>query len=144
MPENISIEKLHAGRMWVISLYEGNRGAVDSWEKAVRSYWDDAKAKYGENKALASARYLIYDTTQIPHLGFTNYLQQRATIMAKEDGEARGRVALVLRIPPTILYFFDVFVRMTGSRMQPHLEVKFFSQREDAIAWVSAVVPQEV
>jgi hypothetical protein len=144
MSDSIRIEKFHADKLWVISLFEGNRAGVDKWEQAVRSYWDDAKSKHGENKRLASSRYLVYDTTQIPNLGFTNYLQQRASIMAREDGEATGRVALVMRIPPTILYFFDVFVRLTGSRMQPHLEVKFFSERDAAIAWVSASVPQEV
>jgi hypothetical protein len=144
MSENIRIEKFFADKMWVITLFEGNRLGVDTWEQAVRSYWDEAKSKYGENKRLASSRYLVYDTTAIANLGFTNYLQQRASIMAREDGEATGRVALVMRIPPTILYFFDVFVRLTGSRMQPHLEVKFFSEREAAIEWVSASVPQEV
>jgi hypothetical protein len=141
MSESIRIEKLHSDRLWVITLFEGNRLGVDTWEQAVRSYWSEANSNYGENKRLASSRYLVYDTTHIANLGFTNYLQQRASIMAREDGEVTGRVALVIRIPPTILYFFDVFVKLTGSRMQPHLEVKFFSEREDAVNWVSEVVP---
>ena len=105
------------------------------WEQAVRSYI----AEFNN----ASERYLVYDTTPIPNLGFTNYLQQRATALAKDNRDAKGRVAIVLRIHATVLYFFDIFVRVTGSRIQPNLEVKFFSQREPAVAWVEVALQEK-
>ena len=132
MTESVVIEKLHQDRLWVITLHDGSRRGVDAWEQAVRRYIAEFQN--------APERYLVYDTSPIPNLGFTNYLQQRATVLAKDNRDATGRVAIVLRIHSTILYFFDAFVRITGSYIQPHLEVKFFSQREPAVEWVEAVL----
>ena len=136
MVETITIEKLHQERLWVITLHDGSRKGVDMWEQAVRSYIAEFQN--------APERYLVYDTSPIPNLGFTTYLQQRATVLAKDNRDAKGRVAIVLRLHATVLYFFDVFVRITGSRLQPNLEVKFFSQREPAVAWVEAALQETV
>lgn len=136
MAELVQLEKLHDGLLWIVTLHDGSRAGVDAWERTVRQYWTEFPNK--------SDRYLIYDTTPIPNLAFTNYLQQRADVMAKEDGNATGRVALVMRLHPTVLYFFDVFVKITGKRYQPKLEVKFFSQREDALNWVAESLPARV
>lgn len=135
MSELITIEKLHQDCMWVITLHDGSRNGVDAWEQAVRSYI----AEFHN----APERYLVYDTSPIPNLGFTTYLQQRATVLAKDNRDAKGRVAIVLRIPATVLYFFDIFVRITGARIQPYLEVKFFTQRESAVAWVEAALQEK-
>jgi hypothetical protein len=134
MAEILVVEKLHQDRMWVITMYDGSRKAVDEWEKTVRAYI----AEFDN----APERYLVYDTTGILNLGFTNYLQQRATVLAKDNWEATGRVGIVLRIPQTILYFFDRFVRLSSSYIQPYLEVKLFSERAAAIEWVAAGVPE--
>ena len=136
MAELVQLEKLHEGRLWIITLHEGSRAGVDAWERTVRQYIAEAQGK--------TERYLIYDTSPIPDLGFTNYLQQRATVLAQDNRDATGRVALVLRLPPTVLYFFDIFVKLTGRRLQPNLEVKFFSQREEALKWVSEILPVKV
>lgn len=136
MVEHISIEKLYDERMWIITLHQGNREGVDAWEQSVRDYIAEFQN--------APERYLVYDTTLIRNLGFTRYLQERATVLAKDNPEATGRVALVLNIPAVIASFFDMFIRVIGSRIQPHLDVKIFSKRDDAVAWVSAIVPSGV
>lgn len=136
MSELVQIEKLHSNRLWVITLTDGSRAGVDAWEQSVRNYI----AEY-QNRP---ERYLVYDTSSIQNLGFTRYLQERATVLAKDNRDATGRVALVFRLHPTILYFFDTFVRLTGNRIQPNLDVKYFSAREDAIGWVEEILPEHV
>src|SRR5688500_2566484 len=79
-----------------------------------------------------------------PISALPSYLQQRATVLAKDNRDATGRVALELRIPTTVLYFFDAFVRVTSRYIQPHLEVRFFSEREAAVTWVEAALQVSV
>lgn len=135
MTELVQIEKRFDDKMWIITILEGTREAVDAWEQTVRDYID----KHSGSLEL----YLIYDTTLIQNLNFTRYLQQRATILAKENRDVTGRVGIALRIPSMIRHFFDVFINVIGSRIQRKLRVKIFTQREEAVAWVSEVVPSK-
>lgn len=135
MSEHVSIEKLFNDKMWIVTLHQGNRETVDAWEQTVRQYIAAVNN--------APERYLVYDTTPIQNLGFTRYLQQRAIVLASDNREATGRVGIALAVPSMIASFFDIFVGTIGTRLQPELSVKIFSQREEAANWVSEIVPSE-
>jgi len=131
----VTIEKRHHDHLWILTFTEATPAAVDMWEQTVRSYI----AFFND----ASDRYLVYDTTRIPNFGFSSYLRQRATILAQDNPDATGRVAVVLHLPILITNLFDFFIRYTGRRLQPRLEVKLFASREKAIAWVEQIIPRE-
>jgi len=132
--EPIKLEKLYDDRLWVIIVQQSDRSAVDAWEACVRDYMATIP--------IENERYLVYDTTGILSFGFTNYLQNRATALAKDNPDATGRIAIVLNLPGTIRYLIDSYMKWTGSRIQPHLEVKFYENRADAIQWVAEIIPQ--
>ena len=115
--------------MWVITVLTSDRSAVDAWETCVREY-------IAINPS-SNERHLVYDTTGILDLGFTSYLQNRATALAKDNRDATGRVAIVLNLSTTIRYLFDSYMKWIGSRLQPNLVVQFYKDRDEAIAWVA-------
>lgn len=131
--EIVTIEKLYQDRLWIIHIHEFSRAAVDAWEAAVREYI----AMYNN----APERYLIYDVANLSNMAFTVYLRERAIVLAQDNREACGRVAIVTRAPNTIVYIFDIFIRFTGKLLQPALDVKLFGSYEEALGWVSAILP---
>ena len=133
--EMINLEKYYNDRLWVIIVQKSDRAAVDAWEACVRKYIATVST---EKKEL----YLVYDTTGILNFGFTTYLQNRATILAKDNRDVTGRVGIVVNLPTTIRYIMDSFMKWTGARVQPHLTVEFFKSRDEAIAWVAEVIPE--
>lgn len=131
--ELIQVDKLYDDRLWVITVQTNSRAAVDAWEACVRDYMATIPT--------SNERYLIYDTTHALSFGFTTYLQNRATALAKDNPDATGRVAIILNLPGTIRYLIDSYMKWTGSRIQPDLSVKFYSDRDEAIAWVAEIIP---
>lgn len=132
MSELLQVEKLFDERLWILTMNENSRQAVDAWEATDRDY----------NRHMNSPqRYLIYDITAVPRMSFTGYMRERTTILAKENRAAVGRVALVARIPTTLRYIIDLFVQYTNRHVQPKVEVRFFAEREEAVGWVSAILP---
>jgi len=129
----VEVDKLYDDRLWVITVHENSRQAVDAWEACVREYMATIPT--------ATERYLIYDTTNALSFGFTSYLQNRATALARDNPDATGRVAIVLNLPGTIRYLIDSYMKWTGSRLQPDLTVKFYADRDEAIAWVAEIIP---
>jgi hypothetical protein len=135
MSDVVNVEKLDSERLWVISVYENSHAAVDMWEAAVRAYIDRMNG--------APERYLVYDLSQAARISLTNYTRQRTTVLAKDNPEATGRVAVVVRGAPALLHIFDLFVRYTSRQLQPRLDVKLFNERGKAIEWVKAILPPE-
>ena len=131
--ELIEVEKLYNDRLWVIKVNENSRTAVDAWEACVREYMATIP--------IGTERYLVYDTADILSFGFTTYLQNRATVLANDNPDATGRIAIVLNLPATIRYLIESFMEWTGSRIQPDLTVKFFGSRDEAIQWVAEIIP---
>lgn len=125
----IAIEKLHDEKLWIIQAFSMEPSTVDAWESAVRSYIQSVSP--------STDRFLVYDLTPIAKLGFTSYMRQRTTALAKDNGDATGCVAIILNLNPTIRYLFEPFLRFTGARLQPNLTVKLFGERQAAIDWVS-------
>jgi hypothetical protein len=70
-------------------------------------------------------------------------MRQRATALAKDNRQASGRVALVVKGSPALTYIFDLFLRYTSRQIQPRLDVKLFNDRDKAIEWVKAILPPE-
>ncbi len=134
MSELSRIEKSHDDKLWVISILDGTRAGVDAWEQAVRDYI---------KQIASSERYLVYDTTGILNLGFTRYLQQRATVLAHDNRSAAGRVAIVINVPEMIRYFFETFVSISARQTQPNLSVKLFSEPAKALEWVEEGLAQK-
>jgi hypothetical protein len=134
--EAIQVEKLYDDRLWIITVQKGDRSAVDAWEACVREYIATVST--------STELYLVYDTTGILNFGFTTYLQNRATVLAKDNRDVTGRVAIVVNLPMTIRYIIDSFMKWTGSRLQPHLTVRFYKNRDEAIAWVAEIIPENV
>lgn len=135
MNEPIKIEKLFHERLWVIQALTNESATVDAWETAVRAYIQ----RFGS----APERYLVYDLQPIEKLSFTPYMRQRATVLAQDNREATGRVAVVVNYNPLQRYIFDQFIYFIGTRLQPHLSVKLFGDRMEAINWVAHILPVE-
>lgn len=133
--EILTVEKFYDDKLWVITVHESNRAAVDAWEACVRDYI--ATVPEGNE------RFLVYDTTVAMGFGLTTYLQNRATALAKDNREATGRIAIVLNISSTVMYLIESFLKWTGSRIQPDLDVKLFQDRTVAIEWVSEIIPTQ-
>jgi hypothetical protein len=131
----LKIEKMCGDRLWILSVLESSRAAVDAWEQTVRDYIARVDP--------APERYLVYDLTEATNVSFTSYTRQRATILAKDNPQATGRVALVVSGNPAIVYIFDLFLRYTSRQLQPRLDVKLFNERAPAVAWVRAILPPE-
>ncbi len=129
----ITIEKFYQEHLWIIGTNAIENANIDAWEAAVRAY-----IQHFQN---ANDRFLIYDLSAVPKLGFTTYMRERVTALAKDNPAAVGRVGIVMNINPTLLFIFEPFVRLTGSRYQPHLHVRFFNQRQEAFQWVVAGLP---
>lgn len=134
MSELRHIHKLHDGKLWVISILTGTAAGVDAWEHSVRDYIAQANSP---------ERYLVYDTTGILNLGFTKYLQQRASVLALDNREALGRVAIVMNVPQVVRYLFETFITISSRHTQPRLSVKLFSERPKAVAWVEEGLRQQ-
>jgi len=131
----ISLEKRYDDKLWIISILEGNKSAVDAWEACVREYMNTVPA--------STERYLVYDTTGVLNFSFTSYLQNRATALAKDNRDATGRVALVINLPITVRSLMDSYMKWIGARLQPRLTVQFYQDRDDAIAWVAEAIPEK-
>lgn len=134
--ETISIEKFYQDWLWVIQGNSIKPASVDAWEAAVRSY-----IQHVNN---APERYLVYDLLQVENLGFTSYMRQRSTALALDNRDATGRVAVVIDMNPMLRYIFEPFFRLTGSRLQPKLDVRLFGNREDAMVWVAEILPESI
>jgi hypothetical protein len=132
----ITIEKYYQDYLWILATESIENAHIDAWEAAVRAYIQHFNH--------ADNRYLIYDLTAVPKVGFTNYMRERVTALAKDNPKAIGRVGIVMNINPTLLFIFEPFVRLTGSRYQPHLQVRFFNQRQEAFQWVAAALPEKL
>jgi hypothetical protein len=132
--ELVSITKLYNDRLWIIHMHVFSRQAVDLWERTVREY-------IATHQNLPQ-RYLIYDVSGLNNLSFTVYLRERAIVLAQDNREATGRVAIVTTAPATIVHVLDIFLRYTGKALQPALEVKLVKTRDEALTWVSAALPQ--
>ena len=132
----ISLEKLHDDKLWVITVQIGDRSTVDAWEACVREYI--------ETIPTSTERYLVYDTTSVLKFSFTSYLQNRATALAKDNRDATGRVGIVINLPATIRYLIDSYMKWIGARLQPNLIVKFHNDRDEAIAWVAEIIPEDL
>lgn len=135
MSDLLTVEKLYQERLWILTMRASTREVVDAWETTVRAYNDHMNSPQ---------RYLIYDTSSVPRMSFTGYMRERATVLAKENGDAVGRVALVARIPFTIRYIIDLFIQYTNRRVQPGIEARVFATREDALKWVLEILPDAV
>jgi hypothetical protein len=132
--DTVKIEKFHQDRLWVIQAFSIERPSVDGWEAAVREYIQHVNAP---------ERYLVYDLTPIASLGFTMYMRQRTTALAKDNREATGRVAIAMSLSPIYRHVFEPFIRFTGRQLQPRLTVKLFGSRTEAIDWVASSLPAE-
>jgi hypothetical protein len=133
MAETVKVEKLYGERLWILTMLDNSRPTVDVWEATVRAY----------NAHMNSPqRYLIYDTSAVPGMSMTGYMRERATVLAKENKDAVGRVALVARIPATVRYIIDLFIKFTNQRVQPRIEVRVFGTRDDAVKWMLEILPQ--
>jgi hypothetical protein len=128
---NVIIEKLYQDQVWVIKVTSTEDASVDAWERAVRAYF-----QHGRNN-----RYLIYDLSGVEKISLTPYMQQRIVKLAQDNPAAVGRVAVIMNISAMLLYVFEPFARLTVRRIQPDLEVKFFHQRQAALDWVTAILP---
>lgn len=135
MTDYVKIDKLYRERLWVIQALVNDPAAVDAWEAAVRAYIHQFND--------APERYLVYDLQPVEKILFTPYMRHRATALAEDNREATGRVAVVVNYNPLQRYIFDQFIYFVGTRLQPRLSVKLFSDRSEAIEWVAQVVPAE-
>lgn len=134
MSDLVSIEKRDEERLWIITVNRDSREGVDAWEQSVRSYIQFIGS---------SQRYLIYNMSGLKNAGFTNYMRNRATILAQDNRDATGRVALVVGFSPVVRHIFELFINVTGRRVQPFLTVKMFNDEEKAVAWVSEILPKQ-
>jgi hypothetical protein len=134
MSESVKLEKLYGERLWILTMRDNSRQTVDEWEATVRAYNEHMNSPQ---------RYLIYDTTSVSRMSFTGYMRERATVLAKENADAVGRVALIARIPYTIRYIIDLFIQFTNRRVQPKIEVRVFAERDEALKWVAEILPAE-
>jgi hypothetical protein len=127
----VSIERLHQDKFWIISIHEFSTNAIDAWADSIREY----RKAMGDSKE----RYLVYDTSNIPRLGMTSYLRKIATKVGKEAPQETGRVAVVLSSSSIIWQVIQMFLNFITKQLQPKLELKIFSAREEAIAWVEEI-----
>ncbi|MBC8170278.1 MAG: hypothetical protein H7X77_01340 [Anaerolineae bacterium] len=134
--DTVTIEKLYQDWVWVIQGYSIKPASVDAWEAAVRAYIQHVNH--------APERYLVYDLLPVENLGFTSYMRQRTTTLAQDNRDAMGRVAVVMNINPMLRYVFEPFFRLTGSRLQPHLDVRLFGNRDEAVNWVASSLPEAI
>lgn len=134
MLDVLTVEKLYQERLWILTLQEKSPRAVDAWEAAVRAY-----IQHVNN---APERYLVYDMLHAPGINFSTYSRERSMVLAKDNPDATGRVALVLPASPAVTYIYNLFLRYTGKQLQPGLEVKIFTDRDRALTWVLEVLPQ--
>lgn len=129
----VTIEK--RGKLWIITGHYMSNEGVDAWAEAVLAY--------RQAVAPSTERYLVYDSREVNNMGLTSYLRQRAAELAESDRDATGRVAIVFTVPRLVIHIFDMFTAITGKRHQPNLEVRFFQDREAAIAWVGEGMPAD-
>lgn len=129
----VTIEK--RGKLWIITGHYMSNEGVDAWAEAVLAY--------RQAVAPSNERYLVYDSRDVKNMGLTNYLRRRTAELAESDPDATGRVAILFAVPRLIIHIFDVFTALTGQRHQPNLEVRFFQDREAAIAWVREGMPAD-
>jgi len=131
----IHVEKYYQDYVWVTQTYSMDTASVDAWEAVVRDYIAHINSPH---------RYMVYDTTAIPHPGVTLYMNRRVTTLSRENPDAHGRVAIALNLNPTVRYVFEPFIRFASSQFQPALSIRLFPSRDEAMHWVVEGLPSEI
>lgn len=125
--DGLVIEHLHQGRVIVFTFTTQIKTQVaDLVFKRFQQY----TAEHG------NSHYIIYDSSSTGMMALNPYFARKLNEMSEAHREARGRVAIVVPPMGPLHVLIEHFIRQRINRLQPHLQVSLFWDRQRAISWV--------